>query len=275
MPKNYIGDYFISLILFIYSHRRIPMNAKLFNDYLFFKKTGSGAKSPLLHYISDKEFVKIYVSGKCGKQYVVPTIAILKSNSEIDDYSFPECCCIKPTHASGRVVFKTDENNVDKKEIKSWLSINYYNFGRESNYRYLEPKIIVEPLIFDSTKVEDYKFFCFKGKVRFIQIDIDRRTNHTRLYFDEDWNELDFSILYGRSLSYMSKPKNLKKMKTIAEDIAADFDFIRVDLYTNGEVIYVGELTNYPENCNGVFVPRESELMASSILFSDVKLNGG
>ena len=36
----------------------------------------------------------------------------------------------------------------------------------------------------------DYKFYCFKGKVKLIQIDFDRFTNHSRLIFDNNFNFL-------------------------------------------------------------------------------------
>lgn len=265
-PKNRYGDYLVSFALFVVSHRRIPRNKKLLSDYLFFLKVKNDESLLLRQFITDKEYFKIYVKGVCGDEYVIPTIKILKNKKEINEYEFPERCCIKPTHASGRVILKTD-NNVDREVIMSWLNIRYYKNGREKNYKNLQPKIIVEPLIFDSTNVEDYKFFCYKGKVGFIQIDLDRYIDHTRLYYDAEWNELEFSINYKRSLKRLPKPENIKEMISIAEKLSSKLEFIRVDLYTDGERIIVGELTNYPGNCNERFVPVEAENIASNILF--------
>ena len=123
------------------------------------------------------------------------------------------------------------------------------------------------PLIFDTTNNEDYKFFCFNGEAKFVQIDIDRRTNHTRLYYDRDWNEHEFSILKAKSSKRFDKPVNYELMLALADTLSKDFEFIRVDLYTDGEHIYVGELTNWPECGLGYFVPRNSEITASKVLF--------
>lgn len=271
MPKNNFGDKIISIILFFTSHGRLPGNKKLISEYLFKLKTSDSAYHPLRAYTSDKEYVKDYVSFKIGAEYNVPTIKVLKNYDEVIAYNFPERCCIKPTHASGRVIFRKNGEKIDYELIKKWLSINYYSHGREKNYRFLEPKIIVEPLIFDKTNNEDFKFFCFEGKAKFIQIDFDRHSDHTRLYFNRDWVKQDFSILKPQAKKHLSKPENYEKMLSVADNLSKDFEFIRVDLYTDGSTIYVGELTNWPENGNGYFVPAESERLASDILFNKFK----
>ena len=143
----------------------------------------------------------------------------------------------------------------------------FYHLGRERNYRYLKPRIIVEPLIFDKTDNDDFKFFCYKGEVKFIQVDIDRRVNHRRIYIDKQWNNLNFSIEKPKSDQAYPKPQNLDGMIALAECLSKDFEFIRVDLYTDGKDIFVGELTNCPDNINSPFIPRSSERVASKILF--------
>ena len=57
-------------------------------------------------------------------------------------------------------------------------------------------------------------------------------------------------------------------MLNVADVLSKDFEFLRVDLYTDNKHIYVGELTNWPENGNGYFVPKSSEEIASKLLFS-------
>jgi len=268
IPNNNFGDKIFSLLHFIRAYRRLPNKEKLLSNYLFQLKHTFEGYNPLRAYVSDKAFVKDYVKGKVGDEYNVPTIKVLKNIGEAESFDFPQRCCIKPTHLSGVVILRENGEEVDFAAIRKWFKTNYYDMGREKNYRYLKPKLIVEPLIFDTTNNEDYKFFCYKGKVKFVQVDIDRRTNHTRLYFDRDWSEQEFSIMKKKSSKKFDKPVNFDTMLSVSDELSKDFEFIRVDLYTDGEKIYVGELTNWPENGNGYFVPREAEKNASNLLFS-------
>jgi len=267
-PKSRSGDYLLALRHFIGTHKRLPSDRSLLNDYLFHLKTGDEALDPLRQFISDKEHVKTYVRSKIGDAFNVPTLAVLKSREDVDRYDFPGMCCIKPTHASGRAIIRTGGEPVDRERIKSWLDFNHYDDTREVNYRYLVPKIIVEPLIFENGNIEDYKIFCFRGKPRLIQVDIDRYIDHTRLYFDDQWNEMDFSILYPKSGKNIARPECLAQMLDLAARLSEDFEFIRVDFYTDGRNLLVGELTNCPENASGTFIPASAEKEASRLIFA-------
>lgn len=268
-PKNSFGDRLFSIVQFILSHRRLPNNEKLLSNYLFKIKHGTEGYNPLRVYTTDKEFVKDYVCAKVGEKYNVPTIAVIKSYEECESFDFPSRCCIKPTHLSGTVILRQNGEDINFELIRKWFETNFYEIGREKNYRYLKPKIIIEPLIFDSTNNEDYKFFCYKGKAKFVQVDIDRYENHTRLYFDRDWNKQRFSIMKPKSKKQSIKPVNFKEMLRVVEILSIDFEFIRVDVYTDENEILVGELTHFPENGNGYFVPKSGEVVASNMLFSE------
>ena len=41
------------------------------------------------------------------------------------------------------------------------LFSDYFLTNREENYRHLVPKVIVEPILFNTTNINDYKIFCF------------------------------------------------------------------------------------------------------------------
>ena len=270
IPKNDLGDRVFSLIHFVKSYHRFPNDQQLFSNYLFKIKHNTEGHNSLRAYISDKVFVKNYVTAKVGIHFNVPTLAVLEHFEEAKSFNFPSRCCIKPTHLSGKVILQEDSEEIDLSVIKKWFRTNQYEIGREKNYRFLKPKIIVEPLIFNKTNNEDFKFFCYGGKAKFVQIDIDRRIKHSRLYFDREWNEQEFCIKKPKAEKKIDKPKNFDSMLKLADCLSKDFEFIRVDLYTNGNEIYVGELTNWPENGNGYFVPRKSEIIASRLLFNNV-----
>src|SRR4030095_13228657 len=127
--------------------------------------------------------------------------------------------------------------------------------------------VVVEPLIFGGTNVEDFKIFCFKGEPRLIQVDLDRYIRHTRKFFDVDWNEQDFSIIYPRSTADFPRPASLEKMLAAGHKLSAPFSFVCNDLYSDGEQVLVGEITNCSENAGGNFVPRQAEKRASELMF--------
>ena len=58
---------------------------------------------------------------------------------------------IKPTHLSGHLIIKKEEDGVDLEKIKKWFSMNYYDRSREANYKTLVPKVIVEEMIFNES----------------------------------------------------------------------------------------------------------------------------
>lgn len=267
LPFNETGDRLYHRLNFMRKHRRAPNGAMLWNDVWYRLKTSDEILEPLRVFVSDKEHVKQFVREKLGDEYNVPTIAVLRSPREVDSFDFPPDCCVKPTHASGQVILRKDGAPIDRERIKRWFDIDYYHAGREWNYRGLEAKVIVEPLIFGGTNVEDFKIFCFNGDPRLIQVDIDRYVNHTRKFFDVNWVEQDFSILYPRSGADFPRPASLEKMLEVARTLSAPFSFVRIDLYSDGEQVLVGEITNCSENAGGIFVPRQAEKQASELMF--------
>jgi hypothetical protein len=269
IPENRSGDRFVAKMTFLRAHRRFPAQDQLFNDVLYRIKTSDEILDPLRVFVSDKEFVKLYVKAVAGDQYNVPTIKVLHSIEEVQNYQFPQDCCIKPTHLSGKVILRKQNSPVNFEEIRKWFDSSFYHVNREANYKTLKPKVIVEPLIFDSDNLSDYKIFCYRGKPKLIQVDVDRYINHTRQILDLDWNNLPFSIGYPRSVRQLEKPRNLDKMLTVASSLSSNFNFVRIDLYSNGEECLVGEITNCHGNAGESFLPKSGEMIASSMIFGN------
>jgi hypothetical protein len=296
IPENRLGDHFVAFINFVRAHRRLPSHKILFNDVLYRIKTSDEIIDPLRVFVSDKEFVKLFVKTVVGDQHNVPTIKILSSIEDVMNYQFPSDCCIKPTHLSGEVILRKMNRPVDFEKINGWFKKSYYHINRELNYKTLKPKVIVEPLIFGSDNLSDFKIFCYMGKPKLIQVDIDRYIDHTEKFYDLDWNELPFSIHFPRSTSHpIEKPKNLGTMLAIATSLSSHFNFVRIDLYSNGDECLVGEITNCPggatgfvanlyssskENqaketistlaqASGPVTPEAAEILASKMIFGD------
>jgi hypothetical protein len=245
----------------------LPTSAARFNDVLFRIKTTDEILDPLRVFVSDKEFVKLYVKAIAGDRYCVPTIDVIRSAELVDVYDFPSRCCIKPTHASGRVMLRKNGEEIDRDLLKRWLKLDFYRRGREANYRTLKPKLIIEPLIFDDPNVPEYRFFCLDGVVKLIQVNIDRRKGRKSMFLDRDWNQLDFTMSAPKIEQPMAGPSNLPEMLDVAAGLSANFGFVRVDLYSNGSSCLVGEITNCDGNATARFNPESGEATASRIIF--------
>jgi hypothetical protein len=267
LPIDDYGDWLYAYILFARVHQRKPTNEMLFNDYIFRIKTSSDIKNPLRSYVTDKEYLKKYVTAVVGDQYNVPTLNVVRTQSLVDTIDFPNNCCIKPTHLSGAVLFRKLGEEINRQILKNWLQTNYYIIWREFQYKFLIPKIIIEPLIFDQFGATDYKFHCYKGQVKFIQVDLDRQTNHTRILFDSSWNEINIMMSCPISDRKIEKPKNFEEMILVAKSLSKEFEYVRVDLYSDDDKCFVGEITNTPANASEKFQNIEDEKRLSKLLF--------
>lgn len=270
LPYTDRSDFFINYLKFVIDHKRIPRNRKYFNDYLYRIKNTHEALDPLRQLVSDKHYMKLYVRAKVGEKYNIPTIKVFESFDELQKFDFPPNCCVKPTNASQEVILRKNNEPLDVSVTRKWFNLNYYEKTRERNYKYLKPKVIVEPLVFNSKDLTDYRIFCYKGKARLICIDIGKYSEYTRVFYDTSWNKQKFSLHYPLYKGHVKRPENLDEMINVAEALASEFNLIRIDLYSDGNSCLVGEITNCHAAASQSFIPLSSEKIASAIIFQDI-----
>lgn len=211
----------------------------------------------------DKYEVKNYIKAIIGDEYLIPTLGVYDSFDEIDFESLPNQFVIKCTHDSGGVVIVKDRDNFDKKKVKKKieknLKRNFFYFGREWPYKNVKPRIIIEKYMEDVSKVElkDYKFMCFSGKVKCTFVCSNRSQGLCIDIYDLNWKKMPFQRSYPNSKEEVVKPKNYEKMILLAEKLAKDIPFVRVDFYEINGQIYFGELTFYPGGGTEVFKPEK------------------
>jgi hypothetical protein len=268
-PKTRWLDRGFALFQFLKDHHRLPRRTGGgLNDAFYFIKTSDKILDPVRVFVSDKALVKSYVKARLGDEYNVGTIAVLESFAEAEHFAYPDDCVLKPTHMSGEVIFRREGSPVDFETVRRWFDSNYYHSTREANYRHLRRRLIVEPYVLGGRAVEDYKIFCLHGQPRAIQVDLDRHTRHTQNFYTADWERLPFAI--GCPVGAGKPPPgNLSALLDAAGRLSAEFDLVRIDLYTDGHAILLGEITNCHQGARGKFVPREGEAIMTRLLFGD------
>ena len=157
----------------------------------------------------------------------------------------------------------TDSMNISEanEKMRHFLKRNFYNQYREWPYKMVVPRIMAEQYMeeSDSHELNDYKFFCFNGKVKFFKIDYDRFTNHRANYFNREGKLLPFGEAnYPPNPERQLKiPDALDEMISLAEKLSVQEVFVRVDFYYCNKKIYFGEMTYYPQAGLGKFIPAE------------------
>jgi len=270
-PYTDWGDRFALWYWFFVQHDRFPTSKMIFNDVLYRLKTTDAIIRPDRVATSDKELVKEYAIPLIGAEHVVPTLAVLRSEADIDTYQFPAPCVVKPTQGCGGIHFLFPGDTPDRSLMKAQLAENYYFEHRERNYKTLKGKLIVEPMLFDGQPVNDYKVFCWRGEPRCILYANDRHRQLYRVLFDTDWTELPIPLspeLQDRP--HPPRPDRLDEMLQAAATLSKPFDFVRVDFYADPDRVLLGEITHLHNGGNEQFASFEDELALSRHIFGSV-----
>lgn len=227
-------------------------------------------RDPMMHKCVDKYRVREYVAGKGLEAILVKLYVHCDSIEEIQWETLPESFVMKTTHGAGglNVIVCPDKNDLDFDEVKKKLAfkksaVQVNTGGREWAYYGLKPGIIVEELLVDhenpAAGVNDYKIFCYSGKAKYVVVDVDRYTGHKRNFYDLEWNNLHITSDCPACDRELEKPRNFEQMLRIAEELAGDFPYVRVDLYNVEGKIYFGELTFYPWSGYVQYDPDEAD----------------
>ena len=247
-------------------HKKINWhNPQTYNDHLYLAMIDPEAEK-LWKYV-DKLEVRKYVEKRIGPQILNKVEKVFDSTNEIDFDLLPNKFALKTNHASSWNVISDNKKEINWQEAKNkldgWLNRNYYHLFRERPYKLVKPKIFLEKYLENKHKeLPDYKFFCFHGQVKFIQVNTDRYAkNHRQTFFDLNWKKLPFYRLTPSSKKKISPPSKLADMLTIASKLSNSKDFVhvRVDLYQVDNKIYFGELTLTPGAGVYVFMPYKYE----------------
>lgn len=224
---------------------------------------------PILTQLVDKYSVREYVKEKIGEKYLNDLIEVYDSASEVDFTKLPNQFVIKGVHGFHFNLIVKDKAKLNEKRARylmnKWMRKNqYYRGGLEWAYKNVQPRLIAEKFLSETDKdvLNDYKFFCFNGVPKFVQIDIERGINDQRAFYDLEWNKLEFYNKENKTYEgAIEKPVNFDDMITVATKLADKFPFVRVDLYSVNNKTIFGEMTFYPSDARKDFHPKEYDII--------------
>ncbi len=248
------------LFLSLLHHKYIGRYPNLLRPTTFNEKIlqKSLRPDPWLTELTDKLTVRDYVARKLGASRLIPLLAAPETfTKEVFD-ALPDSFVMKANHGSSYVKVVRNKSATSFEELRDlanhWLSLDFYKIGREKHYRPIKPRIFFEQLLLDESGnvPPDYKLQCFGAKsgrlVIYILVISDRFGADTRgdLY-DVNWNHLDVALgEYKPSANPPRRPDNLDAIVDAGIKLSADFDYVRVDLYSPNNQMYFGELTFTP-----------------------------
>ena len=267
-----LSDKTFSKIQYLLHQGRMPnLEApKSFNEKIQWLKLNY--HDPLIQKCANKLLVREYVKNRCGPEILVPIVGCYESVQEIRLEDLPQRFVCKASHGSGWNIVATDKDKlnwaVESQKLKKWMATDFSAIGREWAYKESPRKILIEHFLDgpDGQSPYDYKIFCFNGKPGFVQVDIDRFSDHRRSFYGLNWQQLPFGLVYPIENRKLTRPIGLDEMIVIAKKLSQQFPFVRCDLYDCNGKVYFGELTFYPEKGTGSFDPRKADTDIGAML---------
>ena len=190
---------------------------------------------------------------KVGLEQHLPKIyGVWESINEIDFKNLPDAFALKTNHGCGNHYICKNKNDFDLEKARNIINkalANKYGVV-ETQYHLIRPMVFCEEYIDDGSGElpSDYKFLCLDGEIKCILIVTERTLNGYKLMtYNVEWEKLDYLKSGYVTTRIFNRPNNLKKMIKIATEIAAMFEFVRVDFYDIGERVIMGELTFTPQ----------------------------
>lgn len=270
--------------------RRDPQT---FNEKLLYKMVWD--RRPILVTYADKVAAADYIARRLGPGYTPVRYFVTDDLAAVDTSRLPDNYVVKNSHLSGGVVVVFDDADpggelqaphdvYDRRAVRpenldwaglvevsdAWLTTTFVNTVDpcgEWMYGQVPRRVIVEELVLgpNGGLPDDLRFFVFNGTCRMVRtacgvVGGGRTIDH----FWPDWTPIDVMFIDGepvaRASSAPSRPQRLTEMIELAEALASETDFLRVDMFDVPGRIVIGELTSFPNAGNGLWDPPDLDL---------------
>lgn len=275
--RGWSDERYLKLIYWIRMGERLNLrNPRSFNEKLQWLKLRD--RDPKYTRLVDKHLVKSEVAAILGDQTIVPTLGVWSNASEIDFSKLPNEFVLKVNHNSGGVIVCRDKASLDIDSTVAWLNErlqrSYFWPGREWPYRDVQALVFAEKYLASGlaagsrgderevpSTIVDYKFFCFHGEPRFLNVQQDMSDHHDArfAFLNMDWTFADFGrVEYPRYIDLPPRPKKFEEMLDFARRLASDIPFVRVDFFEHEDRVLFSEMTFFPTSGMIPFTPRRA-----------------
>ena len=212
---------------------------------------------------ADKLKVRDWIAKRVSPDILIPLLATFDAPSEMYDgihNIFVQPMMIKCSHGSHCGVYIRDQLAEDmdaiERSVTRWMRRNWFWVGREWPYKLTTPMIFCEKWLGDAdgNPPDDYKWMCFNGRARVLQLHRKRGDVHHIDFYDRHGEKYPFGRAGYPNNGPMSIPTDgFGDMIRIAERIAQGTQYLRVDLYYVGGKVYFGEITLYDSSGFGAY----------------------
>ena len=225
-------------------------NPKDINEKLFW--LARYWQDPRIVQCADKLAVREYIKSLGLESILNEIYYIYDKAEEIDLDALPDKFVIKTNHCGGGSYMVICD---DKSQINYDKVIEIINEGLnhvtglptcEYQYQYIRPRAFAEKFIEDKNGERlEIQFFCFNGVAKHILVRNDLGKANSKPFaisYDMEWNRVQDRIHEDMSID-IPRPAKLDEMIAIANQLAAPFPHVRVDLYYVDDKILFGEMT--------------------------------
>lgn len=204
---------------------------------------------PMKTTCTDKLAVRDYVMSKGLGDILIPLCCTPISDAQkIVLRDLPDRFVMQAAHGSGMNFICRDRAKVTEAELcalaADWLRHDYPRACIEPHYRGIPRRVLISQYLGEN--ITDYKFHCFHGEPDFVLACGNRETGVQKRLYTMDWQPIDAVVGPERGEKEFPRPACLSEMIAICRKLAADFDFVRVDLYEVAGKVWFGELTFSP-----------------------------
>jgi len=235
--------------------------------------------------LADKVAVRDYVRERAGEKYLVEALAIVESEDDLDFDLLPDAFALKVNHMSGANMMVKDRSGLDEEAVRrmlrTLLKMRYGSRTGEHWYGPIPPKLLVERLLVDSKSGVpiEYKVHTFHGRVEFIAAYASKSLSEGRnpnvlveapgalhvdtsgatiSQYDRNWNPTPYRFGHTDAARPPNDPKPsvLGEMIGVAEQLAGDWGYVRVDFNcVDDRELYFAEMTFSPGAGLSKYVP--------------------
>ena len=209
---------------------------------------------PVLTQLVDKYAVRSFVKERVGEQYLNVIYKVYDRVSEVNFDELPNEFVIKATHSCNTNIIVNDKSKLNKLKarylMRKWMSENlYYSGGQEWAYKNVKPRLIAEKILKPKDDVlKDFRFFCFLGEPKYVQIGCEYEGKRYVSYYDLNWQKIPVTGVSPSHPVDLEKPNQFEQMVQVAKSLSKGFPFVRSDMYPIDDGIVFGELTFYPND---------------------------